>query len=73
VVRIAPDGDVTIVAGTGTLGPHRDGPALEARILPTAVELASAGSLLVAQVRPIPAIRRIDLATGQMTTVARGR
>jgi hypothetical protein len=73
VVRIAPDGGVTIVAGTGALGPHRDGPALEVQILPTAVELASDGSLLVAQLRPIPAIRRIDLATGQMTTVARGR
>jgi hypothetical protein len=73
VVRIAPDGDVTTVAGTGSLGPHRDGPALEAQILPSSVDVAPDGALLVSQVEPVPAIRRVDLATGQMTTLVRGR
>ena len=73
VVRIAPDGSVSTVAGTGRLGPHRDGPALEAEILPSAVELAPDGALLIAQVQPVPAIRRLDPATGRLTTLARGR
>ena len=73
VVRIAPDGSVSAVAGTGTLGQHRDGPALEAQILPSAVQFASDGALLVTQTQPIAAIRRVDLATGQMTTLVRGR
>jgi hypothetical protein len=73
VVRIAPDGIVTTVVGTGSLGPHRDGKALEAEILPSAVQLAPGGGLLVAQVQPIPAIRRVDLASGTITTLARGR
>jgi hypothetical protein len=64
---------VTTIAGTGTLAPHRDGPALEVGILPSSVELAPDGTLLVSQVEPVPAIRRIDLATGAMTTLARGR
>jgi hypothetical protein len=73
VVRIAPDGRVTTIAGTGTLAPHRDGPALEAGILPSSVELAPDGALLVSQVEPVPAIRRVDLSTGAMTTLALGR
>jgi DNA-binding beta-propeller fold protein YncE len=73
VVRIAPDGSFTAVAGNGRLGPHADGPALEAGILPSAVAFATDGALLVSQVDPVPAIRRVDLATGQMTTLARGR
>jgi hypothetical protein len=64
---------VTTVAGNGTLGPHRDGPALEARILPSGVALAPDGALLVSQVEPVAAIRRIDLASGAMTTLALGR
>ncbi len=73
IVRIAPDGRVTTVAGTGGLAPHRDGPALEAGILPSSIELAPDGALLFGQVEPVPAIRRIDLATGTITTLARGR
>jgi streptogramin lyase len=71
VVRVAPDGTVTTVAGTGSLGPHRDGPALEAGILPSAVQLAPDGSLIVTQVEPIPAIRRVD--RGTITTLALSR
>jgi hypothetical protein len=68
-----PDGSVADVVGTGTLGPHRDGRALEAQILPSAVLLAPDGSLLVAQVEPVPAIRRVDLAAGTIETLVRGR
>jgi hypothetical protein len=73
VVRISPDGVVERVAGTGRLGPHRDGRALRAPMLPSAVALARDGSLLVAQIEPVPAIRRVSLSRGTITTLARGR
>ena len=73
VVRVAPDGSATTVAGTGSLGPHRDGPALEAGVLPSAVQFAPDGSLIVTQVEPIPAIRLVDRPGGTITTLARGR
>jgi len=73
VVRISPNGRVVRVAGTGRLGPHRDGRALAAPMLPSAVALAPDGSLLVAQIEPVPAIRRVNLATGRISTIARGR
>jgi len=73
VVRIEPEGRVVDVVGTGDLGPHRDGRALDARILPSAVQLAADGSLLVMQVQPVPAIRRVDLAAGTIETLVRGR
>ena len=73
VVRISPSGRVVRVAGTGRLGPHRDGKALAAPMLPSAVALAADGSLLVAQIEPVPAIRRVNLATGRISTIARGR
>ena len=72
VVRITPSGRVVRVAGTGRLGPHRDGRALAAPMLPSAVALAPDGSLLVAQIEPVPAIRRVNLAAGTITTLARG-
>ena len=62
VVRISPSGRVVPVAGTGRLGPHRDGRALAAPMLPSAIALAPDGALLVAQIEPVPAIRRVDLA-----------
>jgi hypothetical protein len=73
VVRISPYGRVVPVAGTGRLGPHRDGRALAAPMLPSAVALARDGSLLVAQIEPVPAIRRVHLAKGTIVTLARGR
>ena len=73
VLRVAADGTVTTVAGTGSLGPHRDGPALEAGILPSALQFAPDGSLIVTQVEPIPAIRRVDRPGGTITTLVRGR
>jgi streptogramin lyase len=72
IVRIFRNGTVRAVVGTGVIGPHRDGLALEAQILPAAVQFAPDGALLVTQTQPIPAIRRVDLATGRITTVVRG-
>jgi hypothetical protein len=73
VVRIGRDGRVTPVAGTGRLGPHRDGVALDSPMLPSALAVWPKGSVLVAQIEPIPAIRRVDLARGRISTLARGR
>ncbi len=73
VVRISPSGAVKAVAGTGRLGAHRDGPALRAPLLPSALALLPDGSLLVAQIEPVPAIRRVDLRRGTISTVALGR
>ena len=73
VVRISPNGRAVPVAGTGRLGPHRDGKALRAPMLPSALAIARDGSLLVAQIEPVPAIRRINLSAGTIATLARGR
>jgi streptogramin lyase len=73
VLHVTRDGAVTPVVGTGSIAPHADGRALEVGILPAAVQIAPDGSLLVTQVEPIPAIRRVDLATGAITTLVRGR
>jgi streptogramin lyase len=73
VVRISPNGRAVPVAGTGRLGPHRDGKALRAPMLPSALAIARDGSLLVAQIDPVPAIRRINLRAGTIVTLARGR
>jgi hypothetical protein len=73
VIRAATDGSVSNVVGTGSLGPDRDGQALAAQILPSAVQFGTDGALLVAQVQPVPAIRRVDVAAGTITTLVRGR
>jgi streptogramin lyase len=72
IVHITADGTATPVVGTGTIGPHADGRALEAQILPAATQFAPDGALLVTQTKPIPAIRRVDLSTGTITTLVRG-
>jgi sugar lactone lactonase YvrE len=72
VIRISPSGAVTRVAGTGRLGPHRDGRALRAPMLPSALAFARDGSLIVSQIEPVPAIRRVDLARGTISTLALG-
>ena len=72
-MRIAPGGAVEAVVGDGTLGPHRDGRASEARILPSGFAFAAGGTLLVGQVQPVPAIRRVDLAAATIETLVRGR
>ena len=71
VQRLAPDGKLTTVAGTGRLGPHRDGiAATRAGIMPTDAAMLAGGAILVAQAEPIPAIRRID-RNGKITTLVR--
>ena len=57
----------------------RDGPArptprrpgARSADAPERVALAPDGSLLVAQIEPVPAIRRVNLATGRISTIAR--
>jgi sugar lactone lactonase YvrE len=73
VVRISSAGRVTPVAGTGRLGPHRDGRALRSPMLPSAIALGRDGTLLVAQIEPVPAIRRVELDRGTISTIALGR
>ena len=73
VLRIAQDGSVSPVAGTGTLTPNRDGPALEVGTLPSAVALADDGAVLFTQTQPVAAVRRVDPVSGRVTTLARGR
>jgi hypothetical protein len=41
-------------------------------MLPSALAVARDGSLVVAQIEPIPAIRRVNLARGTITTLALG-
>jgi sugar lactone lactonase YvrE len=72
VVRISPSGVVARIAGTGKLGAHRDGRALRAPMLPSALVVARDGSLVVAQIEPVPAIRRVNLARGTISTLAVG-
>jgi sugar lactone lactonase YvrE len=72
VVRISPTGSVARIAGTGRLGAHRDGPALRAPMLPSAVAVARDGSLVVAQIEPVPAIRQVNVPRGTIVTLARG-
>ena len=73
VVRISRGGGVKAVAGTGRLGAHRDGRALRAPLLPSALALAPGGALLVAQIEPVPALRRVNLRRGTIATIALGR
>lgn len=73
IVRIGPSGRVTLVAGTGRLAPHRDGPARRIGILPSSVLLAPNGDVLFTQIEPRAAVRRIDRRTGLVRTLALGR
>jgi streptogramin lyase len=73
VVRIGPGGQVTPIAGTGRIAPHRDGPALRIGILPSSVVLAPGGDVLFTQVEPRAAVRRVDRRTGLVRTLALGR
>jgi DNA-binding beta-propeller fold protein YncE len=71
VVLLRPDGTRRILLGTGGISRQRDGVrATRVGILPTGLALARDGSLLVAQARPIPALRRVSRA-GIITTIAR--
>ncbi len=70
VRRIAPDtGFITTVAGTGAFGYTGDGgPAINATFnVPTDLECDAAGNLFILDFR---VVRRVDRATGIITTVA---
>jgi|SRR5579859_145984 len=71
VRRLAADGRLSVYAGTGTLGFAGDGGAAVAAELafPTGLALDSLGNLLIAD-QGNNRIRRIDQATGIITTVA---
>jgi streptogramin lyase len=71
VLLIRPDGSRLRVAGTGRISRQRnDVRATRVGIRPTGVALARNGSLLVAQDRPVPALRRVS-RRGIITTVTR--
>lgn len=72
VRRIGPDGTVEIAIGTGSLGESGDGLlAGEIGILPSDVAVAPDGALVFSQTEPEPAVRRVDPATGLVTTLLR--
>lgn len=68
--RVAPDGTITTVVGTGVDGTSGDGgPAVRASIAgPSGVAVDAAGNLYICSVF-WPAIRRVDAATGTITTL----
>ena len=68
VDRLAPDGTLTRVAGTGRLARPADGiPARRAGILPSDVAPLPGGRLLLTQTAPVPALRVID-RSGRIST-----
>lgn len=71
--RIAPDGTIHTVAGTGTAGYTGDGgPASAAQFnLPHEIRFDRSGNLVVADTGN-NAVRRIDTRTGVITTIAGG-
>jgi sugar lactone lactonase YvrE len=70
--RIAPDGTIETVVGTGTLGASADGTlATELGVLPSDVAVAPDGALVFSQTEPEPAVRRVDPETGLVTTILR--
>lgn len=72
--RIAPDGTISTVAGTGKQGYSGDGgPARDATFnLPHEIRFDASGNLFIADMAN-HAIRRIDLKTGIVTTFAGNR
>jgi sugar lactone lactonase YvrE len=71
VLLLRPNGTRRVVVGTGRISRQRDGVrATRVGILPTGLALARDGSLLVAQARPVPALRHVSRA-GIITTIAR--
>ena len=62
------------IVGTGRVGPDRDGvKATAVGLLITDASFAPNGTLVVAQAKPSPKIRRVDLKTGRITTIVDGR
>jgi len=74
ISRVGSDGTLTRVVGTGRMGPDRDGvKATTVGLLITDAAFAPNGTLVVAQAKPLPKIRRVDLKTGRITTIVTGR
>ncbi len=74
ISRVAGDGTLTRIVGTGHIGPDRDGvKATTVGLLITDAAFAPNGTLVVAQAKPRPKIRRVDLRTGSITTIVTGR
>jgi hypothetical protein len=73
VRRLEDDGSLTVVAGTGRTGPEGENvPATSVGMQIGAIAFARDGALLIGQIAPKPAkIRRVDLATGTITTLVR--
>lgn len=72
VSRVAVDGSLEVVVGTGALGASDDGmPATEIGVLPSDIAFAPDGALLFSQSEPEPAVRRVDPETGVVTTIVR--
>lgn len=69
IVAVRPGGSTRVVAGNGRLRPARDGRALRIGLLPGGLALAPDGSLVFTQVEPRPALRRLDLRAGTVTTL----
>jgi trimeric autotransporter adhesin len=72
VRKVAPDGIITTVAGTGTAGFSGDGgKATDARLSgPVELAVDSAGNLFVAEFSGNHRVRKVDAVTGIITTVA---
>ena len=74
ISRVESDGTLTRIVGTGRIGPDRDGvKATTVGLLITDAAFAPNGTLVVAQAKPLPKIRRVDLKTGSITTIVTGR
>ena len=74
ISRVGSDGTLTRVVGTGRMGPDRDGvKATTVGLLITDAAFAPNRTLVVAQAKPLPKIRRVDLKTGRITTIVTGR
>jgi hypothetical protein len=72
VSQVGEDGSLEVVVGTGSLGASDDGMrATEIGILPSDIAFAPDGALLFSQSEPEPAVRRVDPATGVVTTILR--
>ena len=72
VRKIAPDGIITTIAGTGTAGYSGDGgPATLAKLKNVqAVTVDSIGNVFIADADNNNRIRKVDVATGIITTIA---
>jgi sugar lactone lactonase YvrE len=74
ISRVESGGVLTRIVGTGRIGPDRDGvKATTVGLLITDAAFAPNGTLVVAQAKPRPKIRRVDLKTGIITTIVPGR